>query len=113
MRTNNTLQKLLIPKSQILDIYSRSGAYKQICPDCNNAYVGQTGQCFTKEVKEHKNAFRSNRNTSNYAKHALEYAHPFDPNHETVQILQYQGTGTHLITIERYFIYKDFQITSI
>jgi hypothetical protein len=56
--------------------------------------------------KEHKNAFRSNRNTSNYAKHTLEHSHSFGPIHETIQILQYQGMGTHLNTIERYFIYK-------
>jgi hypothetical protein len=32
----------------------------------------------------------------------------FGPIHETMQILQYQGKGSHLNTIERYFIYKEF-----
>jgi len=40
LSTNNTFQKLLMLKSQTLDKYSRSGAYKLICPDCNKAYVG-------------------------------------------------------------------------
>jgi len=95
-------------KPQTLDKYSRSGAYKLTCPDCNKAYVGQTGRSFTQRFKEHKNAFRSNINTSNYAKHALEHSHPFGPIHETMQILQCQGKGAHLNTIERYFIYKEF-----
>ena len=103
-----TLQKLLVPKPQTLDKYSRSGAYKQTCPDCNKAHVGQTGRSFTQRFKEHKNAFRSNRNTSNYAKHALEHSHPFGPIHETMQISQYQGKGAHLNTTERYFIYREF-----
>jgi len=33
---------------------------------------------------------------------------PFGPIHETMQILQYQGKGTHLNNIERYFTYKEF-----
>jgi len=95
-----------MPKPQTLDKYSRSGAYKLTCPDCNKVYVGQTGRSFTQRFKEHKNAFRSNRNTPNYTKHTLEHSHPFGPIHETMQILQYQGKGAHHNTIERYFIYK-------
>ena len=58
LRTNNTLPKLLIPKTQTLEKYSRSRAYKLSCPDCNKAYVGQTGRSFAQSFKEHKNAFR-------------------------------------------------------
>ena len=54
------------------------------------------------------NAFKSNRNTSNYAKHALDHQHPFGAIQETMQILQYQRKGTHLNTIERFFIYKEY-----
>jgi len=79
LRTNNTLQKLLMPKPQALDKYSRSGAYKLTCPECNKVYVGQTDQSFTQRFKEYRNAFKSIRNTSNYAKHALEHSHPFGP----------------------------------
>jgi len=62
--------------------------------------------------KEHRNAFKSNRNTSNYAKHAIEHLHPFGPIRETMQILQCQGKGAHLNTVERYFIYKEFSNNS-
>jgi len=47
LRTNNTLQKLLMPKPQTVDKYSRSGAYTLTCPDCNKMYVGQAGRSFT------------------------------------------------------------------
>jgi len=58
--------------------------------------------------KEYRNAFKSGRNTSKYAKHALEHSHPFGPFQETMRILQYQDKGAHLNTIGRYFIYKEF-----
>ena len=58
------------------------------------------------------NAFKSSRNTSKYAKCALQYSYPFGPIHETIQILQYQGKGAHLNTVERYFIYKEFYINN-
>jgi hypothetical protein len=95
-------------KPQTLDKYSSSGAYKLTCPDGNKTYVGQTGGGFTQRFKEHKNSFRSNRDTSNYANHSLEHSHPFGPIRETMQILQYQGKGTHLNITESYFIYKEF-----
>jgi hypothetical protein len=110
--TKNTLQKLLMPKPQTLYKYSRSGTYKLMCPDCNKAYVGQMGRSFTQRFKEHRNAFKSSRNTSNYIKHSLEHSHPFGPIHETMQILQYQGKRAHLFTTERYFIYKEFSINN-
>jgi len=112
MRANNTLQKLLMPKPQTRDKYSRSGAYKLTCPDCNKAYIGQTGRSFTQRFKEHRNAFRSSSTTSNYAKHVLEHSHPFSPIQDTMQILQYQSKGAHLNSIENYFIYKEFSINN-
>jgi len=72
LRTNNSLQKLLMPKPQTLDKYNRSRAYKLTCPDCNKVYVGQMGRNFAQRYKEHKNAFRSNSNTSKCAKHVPE-----------------------------------------
>jgi hypothetical protein len=42
-RTTNTIQRLLMPQHEPPDKYARSGAYKLVCPDCNKAYVGQTG----------------------------------------------------------------------
>jgi len=110
LRTNNTLQNPLMQKPQPPDKYSRSGAYKLTFPECNKAYVGQTGQSFTQRFKEHRNAFKFNRNTSNYTKHALE--HPFGHIQDTMQVLQYKKKGTHLNTIERFFIFKEFSINN-
>jgi len=45
-RTNNTIQNLLKHKQQTPDIYTQTGVYKLKCPDCNKAYVGQTGRSF-------------------------------------------------------------------
>jgi hypothetical protein len=95
-------------KHQIPDKYMRSGAYKLTCPDCNKAYIGQTGRSFAERYNEHKNAFKTNMHSSNYAKHIREQVHTFGPIHETMQILQYHGKGTHLITAERYYIYAEF-----
>jgi predicted GIY-YIG superfamily endonuclease len=81
---------------------------KLTCPDCNVAYIGQTGRNFNKRYKEHKSVFKTNSHTSNYDKHILEQSHTFGPIHQTMQILQYQDKGTHLNTIERFFIYAEF-----
>ena len=90
------------------DKYTRSGAYKLTCPDCDKAYIGQTGRGFNERYKEHKHAFRTNSHTSNYAKHILEQLHTFGPIDQTMQILQHREKGTHLNTIERFFIYAEF-----
>ena len=45
-RTNNTFKSLLRHKQQVPDIYTQSRVYKLMCPDCNKAYVGQTGRAF-------------------------------------------------------------------
>ena len=63
---------------------------------------------FNEGYKEHKNVFETNSNNSNYAKHILEQSHWFDPVHRTMQIPQYRDKGTHLNTIERFFIYAEF-----
>jgi len=58
-RTNSTIQSLLKHKQQVPEIYTQSGVYKLKCPDCNKAYVGQTGRSFQVRLNEHKNAFKS------------------------------------------------------
>jgi len=58
--------------------------------------------------KEHKHAFKTNSHSSNYAMHILEQLHTFGPIDQTMQILQYREKGTHLNTIERFFIYAEF-----
>ena len=76
--------------------------------DCHKAYIGQTGRSFLEGFNVHKNAFKTNSHMSNYAKHILDKSHSFDPIHNMMQILQYQDKGTHLNTIEWYYIYTEF-----
>ena len=108
LRTRNTLQKRLGNKHMPTDKYTRSGAYKLTCPDCNMACIGQTGGTFNERYKEHNNALETNSHTSNYTKHIPEQSHTFCPTHQTMQILQYQNKGTHRNTIGRVFIYAEF-----
>jgi hypothetical protein len=68
LRTNNSLLNLLTTKFHPPDKYTKSGAYKLTCPDCKKAYVSQTDRNFTQGFKEHRDAFKFNRNNSNYAK---------------------------------------------
>ena len=108
LRTNNTIQKLLMQRKQTSDKYAQSGLYKLICPDCNKAYVGQTGRSVEVRFSEHKNAFKKNSYTSNFAKHLIEQAHSFSSIQNTMQILQRHNKGAHLNTIEQYYIYAEF-----
>jgi len=108
LRTRNTIQKRLMQKHMTPDKYTRSGAYKLTCPGCDKAYVGQTGRSFNERYKEHKHPFKTNSHSSNYAKHILEQLHTFGPIGQTMQIPQYREKGTHLNTIERFFIYAEF-----
>jgi len=107
-RTNNTIQSLLKHKQQVPDIYTKSGVYKLKCPDCNKAYVGQTGRSFQVRFNEYKNAFKTNSHTSNFAKHLNEQSHSFGSIHNSMQILQRQNKGSHLNTIERFYIYAEY-----
>jgi hypothetical protein len=60
-------------------------------------------ESFLGGFKEHKNAFKTNSHTSNYAKHILDKSHSFGPIHNTMQIIQYHDKGAHLNTTERYY----------
>jgi len=86
-RTNNTIPRLLMHNQQTSDIQSRSGVYTLICPDCNKAYVGQSGRSFATRFQEHKNAFKTANKSSNFAKHLMEHIHSFGPIHNTMQVL--------------------------
>jgi len=106
MRTNNSIQKILMHNKQLMnkaDKCTQSGVYKLTCPDCNKAYVGQTGRNFLARFNEHKATFRTN-----FAKHLIEHTHSFGPIQDTMQILQCQNKGTYLNTTERYYIYTEF-----
>jgi len=51
LRTHNTIEKRLMQKHMTPDKYTRSGAYKLTCPDCNKVCIGQTGRASTKEIR--------------------------------------------------------------
>ena len=108
LRTNNTIQSLLMHKQQTPDKYTQSGVYKLSCPDCNKAYVGQTGRNFITRLNEHKNAFKLNYRTSNFATHLIEELHSFGPIHNTMQILRCHTKSTHLNTLERFYTYAEY-----
>jgi len=49
MRSNNSIQKILMHNKELMNKtgkYTQSGVHKLTCPDCNNAYLGQTGEYF-------------------------------------------------------------------
>jgi len=111
MRTNNSIQNILMNNKQLTnntDKYTHSGVYKLSCRDCSKAYVEQTGRNFLTRFNEHKAAFRTNNQNSNYAKHLTEHTHSFSPIQDTMRILQRHNKGAHLNTIERYYLYREF-----
>jgi hypothetical protein len=107
-RTSNTVQRLLMHRHRTSDTYAHSGVYKLTCPDCNKAYVGQTGRNFTARFNQHKNAFRTNSHSSRFAQHLLEQKNSFGTVHNTKQVLQRQNKGAHLNTIDRFHIYSEY-----
>jgi len=111
MRTNNSIQNILMNNKQLTnntDKYTHSGVYMLSCPDCSKAYVGQAGRKFLTRFNEHKAAFRTNNQNSNYANYLTEHTYSLGPIQETMQILQRQNKGAHLNTIERYYLYREF-----
>jgi len=84
-RTKNTIGNLLTHKNSIdrqTVIYSLSGVYKLSFPDCNKAYVGQTGSGYYTRYKEHKAAFRNNNQAYSFTKHLNDATHSFSPMNE-------------------------------
>jgi hypothetical protein len=71
------------------------------------AYIGQTGRDFSTRFNEHKQTFRNNSHTSNFAKHLNEHAHSFSSIKTTMQILKHQRKGPHLNTLERFYIHNE------
>jgi len=108
-RTGNTLQKHLSYNTAQQDKYTKSGIYKLTCPDCNKAYIGQTGRNFYTRYDEHNRAFRYNTLQSKYAKHITEHGHTFGNMENTMEVLHFQKKGTHLNTIERFYIRGPFR----
>jgi len=69
--------------------------------------VGQTGQSFSQRYREHLRAFRLDHQSSGFTFHLAEHQHPFGPINVIVQILHFQHKGTHMNTLERYYIHKE------
>ena len=78
------------------------------CPDCNKAYIGQTGRPFITRYNEDKAAFRNNSHSSNFARHRYEEAHSFGPIENIMQVLHYRRKGAQLNTIENFYIRAEF-----
>jgi len=106
LRTSNTIQSLLMHKQDTK--YMQSGVYKLTCPDYNKAYVGQAGRSSKTRSNEHKNTFRLNYRTSNFATHLIEKSHSFGTIHNTMRILKHHIKGTHLNTVARFYIYAEY-----
>jgi hypothetical protein len=87
--------------------HSKYGVYKLTCPDCGKAYIGQTGGDFTTRFKEHKNAFKTANQSNNFVKHLTDHLHHFGRIQETMTVLHLQNKGTHLDTIEKFYIYAE------
>jgi hypothetical protein len=97
--TTNTIGSLFAPRNHNPDIYAQSGVYKLTCPDCNKAYVGQTGRKFSKRYKEHRNTNRNNNHTYSFARHLNDTAHSFGSINNAMQVIQRHKKGPHLKTL--------------
>jgi hypothetical protein len=107
-RTNNTIHNLLKQKNPAPVKYSLSGVYKLTCPDCNKAYMGQTGRQFSLRYNERKRAFYNNSQSSSFAQHLHEKTHSFGPINSIMQVLHHQRKGTHLNATERFYIHTEY-----
>jgi hypothetical protein len=110
-RTNTPIGKLFTQNKPPPppDKFSLSGVYKLTCPQCQKAYVGQTGRSFNIRYNEHKQAFRNNSHSPSFTKHLNEEAYSFGTIHNIMQVLQYhEKKGAHMNTIERFHIHAEF-----
>jgi len=57
-KKKNTTGHFFTHKHPAPDKFSLSGVYKLTCPDCNKAYIGQTGRKFATRFQEHKKSFQ-------------------------------------------------------
>jgi len=106
-RTKNPIGNLLTHIHPAPDKFSLSGVYKLTCPDCNRAYIGQTGSKFSTRFKEHEKPFRSHSHTSSFAKHLDKEALSFGHMHDIMQIIHYRRKGANLNTLQRFHIHTE------
>jgi hypothetical protein len=107
--TKNNLERLLTSHrhDQDIDIYNNNGVYQMTCQTCHTKYIGQTGIPFRTRFKEHEQDYRHNNNKSLYAKHLLDYNHPFHSIDNSMHILHTAGKGRLLNVIENFYIHKE------
>jgi hypothetical protein len=108
-KTKNTLKKHLSSKQFTTDKYENPGIYKLKCMDCPRQYIGQTGRNFKTRYKEHIRDIRNNKSTSGYVQHILDTGHAFGNMDDSMEIVKIQQKGSHLNTLENFYIYKLFQ----
>jgi len=107
-RTTSTIRKLLSHKNPTPDKFSLSGVYRLTCPDCNKAYVGQTGRRFATRFKEHEKAFRSNSHTPS-SRNTLMRKHTHSaPWTASCKYCITEKKGAHVNTLERFQIHTEF-----
>ena len=96
-RPNTTLKQLLVrPKDRTPTEELAGVAYQAHCASCPASYVGQTGRCLGKRMKEHRKAVDCAN--SALAEHAWNHHHPVD--WEKVRVLEQQPRLYHRLTLE-------------
>ncbi len=99
-RPNTTLRQLLVrPKDRVPTEELAGVVYQIPCAASSATYVGQTGRCLGKRVKEHRKAVESGDcANSALAEHAWNHHHPMD--WKNVRVLEQQSRLYHRLTLE-------------
>jgi hypothetical protein len=87
-----------------------SGVYKLTCPDCNKAYIGQTGRPFAIRFREHSRDYSHTHHKSKFAQHLLDLHHSIGPMNTIMDTVHITIKGRMLNTLERFHIYKETAI---
>jgi hypothetical protein len=103
---------MLRHKNSTPDKFSLSVVYKLTCPDCNKAYIGQTGRRFSIHYNENKKACHNNTHTSSFAQHFHEQAKSFGSGENVRQVIQHQKKGACLKTVEKYYIDSEYIVNN-
>ena len=109
--TNNNLGKLLDMQRIIKakNKFDRNGVYQLTCPTCHKKYIGQTGQPFHIQFREHYRDYKYVNNKSKFAQHVLEEGHSFGPINKIMAILNIAKKGGMLDTLEKFYIFRETQ----
>ena len=99
-RPNTTLKQLLVrPKDRNPTEELAGVVYQVPCANCPASYVGQTGRCLGKRMKEHRKAVEPGDCTNSaLAEHAWSHHHPVD--WDKVRVLEQQSRLYHRLTLE-------------